>query len=191
MKKIALLGRILKFIVNSDVREKIIPAAMLIAFLIMLSISPGRAFASSILEGEWGMGNFNKIVYSSADSLFISPYMDGFLDVYSGDAVTDWAVESGALSNYFIATGTIRDNLAGWRYINDSFEDVSFSYDVKVYLDDQLMDWATVYYSEGALSEGGNYRYLSHSVAPVPAPSTILLLGLGLLGVVIVGRRKA
>lgn len=159
---------------------------------------PRISGASSLAVAEWGVGEFNSIYSESSDPVFISPGIDNFLEF---DQVTPVAGWTGAfVSGQSVeAWGVNRVELLWNMHFSESYADAPFVFDVYVYLDTTLVDWATITYNGGLngsfngsnLSNWDNYSIFTHNLDTVPEPSTLLLLGLGLLGLIPLRKKTA
>jgi hypothetical protein len=148
---------------------------------------PSSAPAGSVLMGEYGVGFFDSLVFTSADGVFAAPGMDQFMDdTYS--PVPDWTGSFNSAYN-ISAAGATRDWLGFYVTFNDIFGETAFSFEAYGYLGSQLIDWTTVFYNGRGLSNGENFSYETHQLSAVPEPATMLLLGIGLAGAAIAGRK--
>jgi hypothetical protein len=155
---------------------------ILLLAVCFVAAHPRVSDAAQFYIAEEGVGSFNYIYQESSDPVFSAAIGDWW-DWESGTTVAGW---SGTLVSSYITTGSgvDREKLEWTIYFADSYVDTAFSFDVKVYNGSTLVDWATVYYSGGGdLSSWDNFTIMTHDISSVPEPATLLLLGLGLLGV--------
>ena len=181
-----------------------------LVFVFCLGIS-SSALANGLLTAEWGVGNFDKIVQTSADPIFAAPGIELRADYtenhstalgipYDANVFNTWGVSFDASGKSVIAQGNALSVLA-WFFDIDTavYENTPFSFEFYAYNGNVLVDWATVSYdggSQGAsthgspLNNGANYTFVVHNLNQVPEPTTLLLLGLGLLGIVPLRKKR-
>lgn len=177
------------------------------AMFCLMSFS--NALATGILAAEWGMGNFNKIVQISTDTIFSDPGMtldahytethaDSVGSSYDADTFNAWVVGFDPSGKKVTAEGPELDVLAWFYDFNTAYENTPFSFEFYCYLDDTLIDWATISYDGGTQGEGGhgsplnnaaNFSFVPHNTEAVPEPATIFLLGSGLFGIALFRKR--
>jgi hypothetical protein len=166
----------------------------LLAIIMMLSglavlVTPASLSAYTSMNFiENGVGNFNEFSAISADPIFAAPGFMDFRDA-ANNPVADWS--GFFVSAYSVgASGGTRDLLRCVQTFEDAYALTAFSFDFRSFEDDILRDWVTVSYNGNGISDGANWSFAGHPIDTVPEPSTLLLIGGGLAGLVGFVRRS-
>ena len=177
-------------------------------FVLCLGIS-SSASANGLLMAEWGVGNFDKFVQTSSDPIFAIPGIELRSDYtqshsnnlgipYDQNVFNTWSVSLDPSGKSVTAQGNSISVLAWFFNINAAYEYTPFSFEFYAYNGDVLIDWTTVTYDGGTygadvhgspLNWDKNYTMTVHDLTQVPEPVTLVLLGLGLLGLVPLRRK--
>jgi hypothetical protein len=168
----------------------------LIGMFLMLCIGTANATVIEIgdtLElGSWGqqfnetgVGDYNKMeafMVSSGDFFEPTGFEDFNQSGWTGSLIDD---------DYILATGSNQTNMNfNIHFGGDQSDPLEFVF--LAWLDDTLLESALASWNGSAWSFGtyqGNVYDLDRS-APVPEPATMILFGLGLLGLAGVSRKK-
>jgi hypothetical protein len=169
----------------------------MLTFLCCMALS-SYASADGFLAGEYGYGNFTRIIQISMDDIFAAPGVlldktgteftainTAALGSTYNEAVFDtWTVNMDASGTGVSMSGSALNTLV-WNYnFNTAYASTPFSFEFQALNGDQLVDWATVSYNGGIYADGlnnlDNYTFTSHNSTTVPEPGTALMLLLGI-----------
>jgi hypothetical protein len=164
----------------------------------VVGIAGAASYSFNDLIDTWTRAEIDAIMVTPCDPLNYTHNLNDYVNFAAGDVVTSATLELDFTNDFTDAWGYLNEYvIAYYDGVKWSVGEVdngqhSISVDVDLLNVDGLLG-----VNIQVLNSGSRTAWLDHSrlygtasTAPVPEPSTILLMGAGLLGLVAVGRRK-
>lgn len=173
-----------------------------LAVLCCITLS-SYASADGVLAGEYGYGNFDRIIQIATSDIFAAPgvVLDkaateftagntaGLGSTYNEAVFDTWAVTYSSATEVSMSGDPL--NTLAWNYnFNTTYASTAFSFDFQAFNGDQLVDRATVSYNGRGLNDLANYTFTPYNPTTVPEPATAIMLLFGIAATGVAGYRR-